>query len=154
MVSHPIKVEVPEKLQTLIPAEKLAALVEAFGQIDLDQDGKVQFDEFLNASLVKEKNRLLKVFQRLDQDQDGAIEFIEFVAAREPNFSILSRFQELDRDQNDLLSLEEALEIADRLVLPLNPEQVRRIVAEADQDGDGQVTYYEYLGAIAHIGFQ
>lgn len=41
MVSHPIKVEVPEKLQTLIPAEKLAALVEAFGQIDLDQDGDV-----------------------------------------------------------------------------------------------------------------
>lgn len=29
MVSHPIKVEVPENLQALIPADKLAALVEA-----------------------------------------------------------------------------------------------------------------------------
>jgi Ca2+-binding EF-hand superfamily protein len=51
----------------------------------------VQFEEFLNASLVKEKNRLLKLFQRLDQDQDGAIEFVEFVAAREPNFEISIR---------------------------------------------------------------
>ncbi len=37
------------------------------------------------------------------------------------------------------------LDIAGRLILPLSPEQVRCIVAEADQDGDGQVICYEYL---------
>jgi enolase len=28
------------------------------------------------------------------------------------------------------------------------------VEVDVDHDGDGQITYYEYLGAIAHIGFQ
>jgi calmodulin len=53
-----------------------------------------------------------------------------------------------------LLSLEEALNIADQLVLPLSATQIQAMMHEVDRDGDEQITYYEYLGAIAHLGFQ
>ena len=33
-------------------------------------------------------------------------------------------------------------------------QQVQTIMREVDHDGDGQITYYEYLGVIAPIGFQ
>jgi calmodulin len=71
-----------------------------------------------------------------------------------PNFQILKKFRELDLDRNGLLSLEEALKIAEQLSLPLSSESVRSIMSDVAGNGEGQITYYEYLGAIAHIGFQ
>jgi calmodulin len=90
----------------------------------------------------------------VDTDKDGCVEFEEFVAATEPNWRILKKFRELDLDQNGLLSLEEALRIAEQLSLPLSSESVRSIMSEVAGNGKGEITYYEYLGAIAHIGFQ
>lgn len=148
--------EVPQDIRELISEEKLAALIETFTQYDLNQDGEIGVDEFVNFFLAKEKTRLLKKFDTLDADQDGFIAFEEFVIATEPNLQILKQFRELDLDRNGLLSIEEAINIANQLVLPLNTAQIQTIMSEVDRDGDGdgQITYYEYLGAIAHIGFQ
>ena len=149
-----LKFEVSEDVKALISEQKLTSLIETFSQLDTNRDGKIELDEYLGFALAKEKFRLTKQFEAVDTDKDGCIEFEEFVAATEPNFQILKRFRELDLDKNGLLSIEEALNIADRLVLPLSTTQVQTIVREVDRDGDGQITYYEYLGAIAHIGFQ
>lgn len=146
--------ELPEDIKALFPEQKLTALIEAFTQLDTNQDGKIELDEYLDFALSKEKARLTKKFKAADRDKDGSVEFAGFVAALEPNFHILKRFQELDLDRNGLLSLEEALNIAHQLVLPLNTSQVEAIIREVDRDGDGQITYYEYLGAITHLGFQ
>jgi calmodulin len=146
--------EVPEDVRELIPEQKLASIVETFTQLDSNQDGKIELDEYLDLALAKEKARLTKTFEAVDTDKDGCVEFEEFVAATEPNWRILKKFRELDLDQNGLLSLEEAIDIADRLVLPLKTEQIKTILKQVDRDGDGQIAYYEYLGAIAHIGFQ
>ncbi|MGA7936340.1 MAG: EF-hand domain-containing protein [Kovacikia sp.] len=154
MNSGKLKFEVSEDIKALIPEEKLTMLIKTFNQFDLNQDGKIGVDEFFNFSLAKEKACLLKKFETLDADQDGFIDFEEFVVATEPNFLILKRFRELDLDRNGLLSIEEAISIANRLVLPLSTSQIQSIMSEVDRDGDGQITYYEYLGAIAHIGFQ
>ncbi|OLP19947.1 calcium-binding protein [Leptolyngbya sp. 'hensonii'] len=146
--------EISADAQALIPEERLTSIVNAFTHLDVNQDGKIEIDEYLNFTLAEEKKRLTKRFEALDMDKDGCIEFEEFVVATEPTFQILKKFRELDLDQNGLLSLEEAINIANHLVLPLSVEQVKTILGEADHNGDGQITYYEYLGAIAHIGFQ
>lgn len=148
------EIEVSNWVEALLPAEKLAELLTSFGQIDVNADGKIDIDEFIQFSLTKEKIRLTKTFEALDADKDGVIDFEEFVAAAEPTFQLLKRFRELDLNRNGLLSIEEALNIANQLTLPLNSEQIETIMSEVDRDGDGQITYYEYLGAIAHIGFQ
>jgi calmodulin len=149
-----LKFEISEDVKALIPEEKLTLLSEAFAQIDSNQDGKIELDEYLDFALTKEKSRLTKTFAAVDADKDGCVEFEEFVAATEPNLRILKKFRELDLDRNGLLSLEEALSIAEQLSLPLSTERVRRLMSDIAGNGEGQITYYEYLGAIAHIGFQ
>ncbi|MGF1496137.1 MAG: EF-hand domain-containing protein [Elainellaceae cyanobacterium] len=145
---------IPDDVKALIPESKQAAIVQAFTQMDANQDGKVELDEYLNFALAQERERLTQKFKGVDADGDGCIEFEEFVAAAEPSFRILQKFRELDIDQNGLLSVDEAIAIAHQLVLPLSSQQVQAIITKADHDGDGQVTYYEYLGAIAQVGFQ
>lgn len=145
---------VSEDVKKLFPEEKLASLVQTFTQLDANQDGRIELDEYLDFALTQEKTRLTKKFTAADTNKDGGVEFAEFVAVIEPYFQILKKFHELDLDQNGLLSLEEALNIADRLVLPLSTTQLQAIMHEVDRDRDGQITYYEYLGAIAHLGFQ
>jgi Ca2+-binding EF-hand superfamily protein len=154
MNTNELKFEISEDIRAMIPEQTLTALIEVFTQLDSNRDGKIELDEHLNFSLAQEKARLTKRFEAADTDNDGRVDFEEFVAAVEPNFHILKRFREFDLDRNGLISIEEALNIADRLVLPINPDQVRTILRNVDHDGDGQITYYEYLGAIAHIGFQ
>jgi Ca2+-binding EF-hand superfamily protein len=149
-----LKFEVSEEIKALIPEEKLTSIIQMYAQLDSNQDGKIQIDEYLNFALAKEKIRLTKKFESVNTDKDGCVDFEEFVVATEPNFSILKKFRELDLDRNGLLSLEEAINIANYLFIPLNTEQIKIIMKEVDRDGDGQITYYEYLGAIAHIGFQ
>jgi Ca2+-binding EF-hand superfamily protein len=149
-----LKFEVSEDMKVLLPEQKLTAIVEAFTQLDSNQDSKIDIDEYLNFALAEEKIRLTRTFEALDTDKDGSIEFEEFVVATEPTFQILKKFRELDLDRNGLLSIEEAINIADQLVLPVSSGQIQVIINEVDRDGDGQITYYEYLGAISHIGFQ
>jgi calmodulin len=148
------KLTVSEDLKALMAKEKLTSLMEAFAKLDSNRNGKIGKSEFLDFSLAKETKHLTKRFEALDADSDGFIDFEEFVAATEPNYAILKRFRELDLDRNGLLSLEEAIHIADQLVLPLNSTEIGAIMKEADHDGDGQITYYQYLGAVARIGFQ
>jgi hypothetical protein len=154
MTADNLKFEVSDDIKSLIPEKKLISLIQAFTQLDSNQDGKIGIDEFLEFSLKKEKTQLTNTFKTLDNNQDGFIEFEEFVVATEPTFRILQRFRELDLDRNGLLSVDEAIEIATQLVLPISAPQVQTLISEVDRDGDGQITYFEYLGVITHIGFQ
>jgi Ca2+-binding EF-hand superfamily protein len=149
-----LKFNISEDIKALIPGERLASIIQTFTEIDSNQDGKVEVDEFLDFSLTAEKIRLTKEFEALDLDRDGCITFEEYVRAKEPSFSILKKFRELDLDHDGLLSIEEAINIVDQLVLPISTMQLLDTIAEVDRDGDGQITYYEFLGAITHIGFQ
>lgn len=154
MTVSEFKLKISEEIKALLPEQKLTSLIQVFNQLDANQDSKIELDEFLDITLAKEKIRLTEKFQAADTDKDGSVDFEEFLAVAEPYFQILKRFRELDLDQNGLLSIEEALNIADQLVLPLSPPQIKAIMAEVDRDGDRQITYYEYLGVITHIGFQ
>jgi Ca2+-binding EF-hand superfamily protein len=145
---------VSEDVKAVIPKGRLTSLIQAFKQLDVNQDGKIEVDEFIHFSLTEKRIHLTQTFEMLDTNKDGFMEFEEFVVANEPTFPILRRFRELDLDRNGLLSIEEAINIANQLVLPLNTEQIQTIMSEVDRDGDGQITYYEYLGVIADIGFQ
>jgi calcium-binding protein CML len=146
--------DIPSDLQALLPEQRLAALTQSFTQLDADGDRKVSLEEFLRHVLAAEEVRLTKAFEALDSDRDGFIGLEEYIVATEPNLGILKRFREMDLDKNGLISLDEALQIAAKLYLPLSADEVRIMIKKVDKDGDGQVSYYEYLGAIAQIGFQ
>ncbi|NJK39533.1 MAG: calcium-binding protein [Oscillatoriales cyanobacterium RM2_1_1] len=154
MDSQTFGFKIPEEIQSLIPAEKLEKVVRSFVKIDDNQDGKIELEEYINHLLEKEREKLTKQFRYLDTDGDGYIEFEEFLAATEPHYPILKKFRKFDRERNGLLTVEEAIKIAEELSLPYSQAQIEQAMQEIDRDGDGQVTYYEYLGAMIHFGFQ
>jgi Ca2+-binding EF-hand superfamily protein len=123
-----LKFKISEDVKAIIKQEKLTSIVQTFTKLDTNQDGKIEIDEYLNFALEKEKKRLIMMFEYADTEKDGYLEFEEFAAATEPNFNILKKFCELDLDHNGLLSLEEAINIVDCLVLPLNSLQIKAII--------------------------
>lgn len=146
--------EVSEAAKELLSPEKLEQLKQSFAQIDSNHDGKIVLEEYLQYLLEQEKEKLIKQFKHLDANQDGCIEFEEFLMAIEPDYNILKKFREFDTDGDGLLSFQEALKIADQLYLPVETEELKIILQQADQNGDEQVTFYEFLGAIIQFGFQ
>ncbi|MGF1494184.1 MAG: EF-hand domain-containing protein [Microcoleaceae cyanobacterium] len=154
MDSQEFGLNISEEIKSLLPTEKLEKVAEAFNKIDNNHDGKIELEEYLNYLIAKEKDKLMRQFRYLDADQDGYIEFEEFLSATEPHYAILKKFREFDLENNGLLSFEEAIKIANELSLPYTESQLKKALKEIDRDGDGQVTYYEYLGAITHFGFQ
>lgn len=146
--------EISKAAKELLSPEKLEKLKTSFAQIDSNRDGKIVLEEYLQYLLEQEKEKLIKQFKHLDTNQDGCIEFEEFIMATEPDYSILKKFREFDTDSNGLLSFQEALEIANLLYLPIEAAELKTILQEADHNGDEQVTFYEFLGAINRFGFQ
>lgn len=154
MSASDMQPEVSELVKNLIPAQEIETVIQAFRDLDHDHDGKIDVNEYLDFFMAAEEKKLLHKFSYLDSDEDGFINFEEFLAASAPHYRILKKFKEFDTDGNGLLSLQEAIDIAESLVIPVNPAQIEVVFAEIDRDQDGQVTYYEYLGAITRFGFQ
>ncbi len=141
-------------VEALLPREKIAAFLQMFNQLDSNYDGKIDLNTYLSFALEQATLRLTKQFQAADTDKDGSIRFEEFVDMVEPTFPTLKKLYELIPDWNGFLSLEMALDVAEQLALPLSRPQLQTILQDADRDGDGVISYYEYLGAIAYLGFQ
>ncbi|KKD34891.1 MAG: EF-hand domain-containing protein [Limnoraphis robusta] len=154
MNSEGLGFEVSEAAKELLSPEKLELLKQSFAQIDSNHDGQIVLEEYLQYLLEQEKEKLTKQFKRLDANQDGCIEFEEFLMATEPDYNILKKFREFDTDGNGLLSFQEALRIVEQLYLPVDTDELKTILQQADNNGDQQITFYEFLGAITRFGFQ
>jgi Ca2+-binding EF-hand superfamily protein len=145
--------QVPVEIEELIPPEKLTKVKQAFAELDLNRDGKIALDEYLEHLLAKERAKLVKRFEYLDRDHDGQIDFEEFLTASEPNYPLLKRFQDFDANRNGLLSIEEALQIAEEFNFPITEAWLEKLI-KVDQNGKKKISYNEYLGAVTRFGFQ
>ncbi|MBF2002841.1 MAG: EF-hand domain-containing protein [Synechococcales cyanobacterium C42_A2020_086] len=147
------EIKVPPEAEALVPPKKLDSIKQAFAEIDHNHDGKIDLDEYLDYLLARERDKLTKQFKALDKDGDGAINFEEFLVASYPSYSLLKRFQDFDSNRNGLLSIEEALQIADEFNFPISREWLERLIT-IDEAGKKRISYNEYLGAVTRFGFQ
>merc|ERR1712173_583380 len=89
----------------------------------------------------------------VDNDGDGNIDFKEFIpmmlrqinneAGKEDG--IREHFKEFDKNQDGLISGSELIDVMATLREKLNDDEVAEMIRMADVDGDGKVTYKEFV---------
>ncbi|XP_012853869.1 PREDICTED: calmodulin-2/4-like [Erythranthe guttata] len=104
------------------PSEK--ELRDMINEVDSDGNGTIDFDEFLNLMTAKEK--------KIDADNE-----------------LKEAFKVFDKDQNGYISANELRQTMINLGEKLTVEEVEQMVREADLDGDGQISFDEFVKTMA-----
>ncbi|EFJ32870.1 hypothetical protein SELMODRAFT_83841 [Selaginella moellendorffii] len=99
-------------------------LREMIEEVDVDGNGTIDFQEFLNLMARKMK------------DTDTEEELKE-------------AFKVFDKDRNGLISCAELRDVMINLGEKLTDEEVEEMIREADMDGDGHVNYDEFVKMMA-----
>ncbi|KAJ3674734.1 hypothetical protein LUZ60_005350 [Juncus effusus] len=116
-----------------ITFDELATVIKSFGQnpskeelhemisdVDSDQNGTIEFGEFLH------------LMSRKIKENDAEEELKE-------------AFKVFDKDQNGFISACELRHVMINLGEKLTDEEVEQMIQEADLDGDGQVNFDEFV---------
>lgn len=138
-------------------------LDEIFHAVDHDGDGKLSradlrhgYQEFGGDSQQISETQLRKLFWRIGrhaEDIAGFVEYSEFVigAAEKSHMmsseSLQQAFTLLDADKNGFISADEL-----KQVLPSNDGTVEKIIAKVDIDGDGMISFGEFLSMVFKCG--
>ncbi len=145
--------------------EHISEFREAFEVFDKDKDGSITIDEL--ADLMKALNlaptdqEIVDMKNEIDVDQNGNVDFKEFITliARRVRDSDLEQenieaFKVFDRNEDNLISKEELkfvmYVLSERLIgEPITDEEVAAMMAQADEDGDGYISYKEFCEVLA-----
>ena len=134
-----------------------AELRKTFNQFDINGDGKIEEEEFINAykkvyphidqeTVVKEARQF---FKAADVDKNGSIDFGEWCAATINKRGLLNEsnlqatFQLFDKDGGGTISAEEVA-----VILGHNMSKDKsvwsEIIKEVDLNGDGMIDFNEF----------
>ena len=80
---------------------------------------------------------------------DGGIDFDEFIEllvnhGRDIEDDIVQSFKVFDIDGDGLITEDELQVTMNKLGEPMNDQEVKAMIAEADQDGDGKINFKEF----------
>ena len=146
-------------------------LREVFKELDLNNDGKLSYDELKNGyetffkKLMKNEKNADEEFDAwitsMDQDRNGYIEYEEFLRAAIDMESICTEqnlkmaFNFFDTDNSGFLSKEEI-----KNALGVNPDKeseesiklLDEVLEELDENGDNQISFDEFKQLVRKIG--
>ncbi|XP_066934222.1 uncharacterized protein [Clytia hemisphaerica] len=135
--------------------EQVESFRQAFSVFDRENQGSITSNDLLivmrNLGQNPTHAEIKEMIAEIDADGNDNIEFDEFITIMEtklrntiPDEHVLEAFHVFDRDNNGFISLKELQHVMFCLgeVLPIN--EVKKIMAEADLDQDGQLNYKEF----------
>mmetsp|Transcript_7297 Transcript_7297/g.10327 ORF Transcript_7297/g.10327 Transcript_7297/m.10327 type:complete len:565 (-) Transcript_7297:188-1882(-) len=130
--------------------DEISELRKAFDQYDTANDGTISYDEFktaLEGSSFTDED-IKKAFESLDINKTGTILYTEFLAAALDaqgyieEERIANAFDRIDSDDTGFISRDNLLDLLGR---NCPPERVDELIAEADLDNDGKISFDEFL---------
>ena len=140
--------------------EELKRIKNIFNQFDLNHDGEIATTEL--ASVLKSLGQeyspedIKEIISSVDSDGNGCISMVEFInlvlyqSQREKNAEeLLQAFSVFDRDGNGYISSAELKFVLQTLCLNVTDQEVQEIITEADCNGDGQISYEEFVKLIS-----
>lgn len=146
--------------------DSVAEYREAFDMFDKDGDGALTHLELRTVlesmGLVMTDAELQELALAMDADNSGKIEFSEFLEmmatkqreAENMTFEseLREAFQEVDRNGDGFISAFELQQIMNLLGEPLKDDEVREMIAVADSQGLGKVSFEDFQRIVASLG--
>lgn len=95
-------------------------------------------------------DELKDIIDEHDSDQSGQIEFDEFCrmmcqTKRDTDRELRDAFDMFDKDKSGKISADELRLVMTQLGQDLDDFEVDAMIQEADEDGDGQINYEEFV---------
>eukprot|EP00440_Ansanella_granifera_P053452 gb/GFBE01057950.1/.p1 GENE.gb/GFBE01057950.1/~~gb/GFBE01057950.1/.p1 ORF type:complete len:166 (+),score=79.35 gb/GFBE01057950.1/:1-498(+) len=143
--------------------EQVAEFQEAFGLFDKDGDGSITAEEL--GIVMKALGRkttleeLKAMIGEVDEDGSGNIEFPEFLklmASKLQDTDSAEEMQEafniFDQDKSGSVTAAELKHVMNNLGEQVTNEEVEEMIREADADGDGELSFDDFLQFIQKKG--
>ncbi|EGB12764.1 hypothetical protein AURANDRAFT_16285, partial [Aureococcus anophagefferens] len=147
-----------------VPSDELAAYRALFDEIDADGSGGIDRSE-LRKSMRKKfgmklpEERIDEVFDAVDEDGNGELDFDEFVGAMvkfkpsldESGKSTLKSgdaFGTMDDKGKGAVNASQFFDLIKFIGVETNIKTVRKLMREADADGNGELDFDEFLEMI------
>eukprot|EP00931_Biecheleriopsis_adriatica_P087608 TRINITY_DN62048_c0_g1_i1.p1 TRINITY_DN62048_c0_g1~~TRINITY_DN62048_c0_g1_i1.p1 ORF type:complete len:167 (-),score=68.35 TRINITY_DN62048_c0_g1_i1:177-677(-) len=143
--------------------EQVEEFQEAFGLFDKDGDGSITADEL--GIVMKALGRkptleeLKAMIGEVDEDGSGNIEFPEFLKLMASKLQdtdsveeMQEAFQVFDRDKSGAVGPSELKHVMNNMGEQVEDEDVIAMIKEADADGDGELSFEDFLQFIQKKG--
>eukprot|EP00929_Paragymnodinium_shiwhaense_P051269 TRINITY_DN25811_c0_g1_i1.p1 TRINITY_DN25811_c0_g1~~TRINITY_DN25811_c0_g1_i1.p1 ORF type:complete len:381 (+),score=112.29 TRINITY_DN25811_c0_g1_i1:97-1143(+) len=143
-----------------LTSEEITEYREMFDLFDEDRSGAIDADELGKVmralGLFPTNAEVLKIVEETDEDGSGVIEFSEFLLVmvkyrkthepeEDPDAELLRAFKVFDKDGSGYITADELRDFLTRMGEPLTDEEVDDLLRQADLDGDGQISYEEFV---------
>jgi len=142
----------------LLDEAQMARLKRAFCIFDKDDSGKISHEEMMGVLRLLGTNptngELEEIIRGIDLNQDGFIDFLEFARVWwvreqqniEADFDIELElaFKVFDTDGSGVITREELRDKLTTLGEKLSDEEVEELLAEADTDNSGTISFEEF----------
>ncbi|XP_022333553.1 neo-calmodulin-like [Crassostrea virginica] len=147
-----------EKLSKIenLTEDQIEEYREAFKLFDKDGNGSITVEELVailkNLGQNPTDAEISDIVSEVDADGNGNIDFPEFLLMMskrekdvETDDDLLEAFRVFDRDGDGHISTTELRMVMLNIGEKMSEEEVENMIKEADEDGDGQVNYDEFV---------
>merc|ERR1712178_257589 len=143
--------------------EQKQELREAFDLFDTDGSGAVDATELHTAmkalGFEPKKEEISKMVKEMDKDGDATVDFEEFCVMmaekmnqKDGKEEMMKGFKLFDDDNTGKISFKNYQRVAKELGENLSDAELKGILAEADEDGDGEINEAEFLAVMEKTG--
>ena len=142
----------------LLSEQEICELHEAFNIFDIDSDGSIEASQLgmlMNAlKQYPTQEELNQIIKETDIDNTNQIyfnQFLKIMAKRikdtkdDEDKYLKSLFLSLDRNNNGLISIHEIRYIVTHSTENISESDIETIMKEADTDGDGLISFEEFM---------
>ena len=155
------------KMAPIVPLthKQIEKMKKEFLLLDADGDGTISVNELgsvlrsMKGKLRASEADIKRALREIDRDGDGTVDLKEYIkhCKNKTNADLVHRalvqrsnirkeFERFDEDGSGYITQEELLQVIQaRAAVTVTKEQVQRMMADSDDNNDGQINYEEFV---------